>query len=121
HVRERVRPVLEYRLVDALRPLQVFAPVFRNARIEDLMVAALDNVDGVDLHIAKVLDRCADRFRAVAERRGLVQALGTQPQAPRACPGQRRTRRHQASRVSGAAVKRASQALTPAAKYRPNA
>ena len=45
------------------------------------MVAALDDVDGVDLHIAEMLDRSRDRLRPVAERLGRIEPLGTQPDA----------------------------------------
>ena len=55
------------------------APVRRNARVEDLVVAALDHVDRVDLHVSQVLDRGARRRGPRAERRGLVKPLGAQP------------------------------------------
>ena len=81
HVGERVRPVLEHRLVDGLRLVQVLAPVLGDAREEDVVVAALDDVDGVDLHVAQVLDRRARRLRPVAERRRLVEPLRAEPDA----------------------------------------
>jgi hypothetical protein len=52
------------------------------------VVAALDDVDRVDLHVAEVLDRRARSLRAAAERRRLVEALRAQPDAPRARPVQ---------------------------------
>ena len=77
-----MRPVLEHRLVDALRALQVLAPVLRNARVQDLVMASLDDVDRVDLHVTEVLDGGAHRPRAIAERRGLIEPLRAQPDAP---------------------------------------
>ena len=43
------------------------------------MVAALDHVDGVDLHVAQVLDRVARCLGTVPERRWRIEALGVQP------------------------------------------
>ena len=77
-----MRPVLEHRLVDALRLAQVIALVCGNAGIQNMMVAALDDVDGVDLHVAEVLDGGLRRLRAVAERRARVEPLRAQPDAP---------------------------------------
>ena len=45
-----------------------------------MVVAAFDHVDGVDLHVAEMFDRCRGRLRSVAERRG-VEALGVEPDA----------------------------------------
>ncbi len=42
-------------------------------------MAALDDVDGVNLQVAQVRYRCRRRLRAGAERLGDVQALGMQP------------------------------------------
>ena len=76
-----MRPVFEDRLVDGLRLAQVLALVVGNPRVEDLVVAALDDVDGVDLHVAQVLDRGPGRLRPVAKRRGFVEPLRAQPDA----------------------------------------
>ena len=46
-----MRPVFEDALVDAWL-LQMFAPVGGNARLENVVVAPLNNVDGVNLHVA---------------------------------------------------------------------
>jgi hypothetical protein len=77
-----MRPILEDRLVDGLRLAQMLAPVAGDARVEDVMVRALDHVDRVDLHVAQMLDRGARRLRPVAERRRRIEALGAQPDAP---------------------------------------
>src|SRR5437762_6732300 len=77
-----MRPVFEDRLVDRLRLAQMVAPVSRDARVEDLVMAALDHVDGVDLHIAQVLHRGAGRPGPAAEGRVFVEPLGAQPEAP---------------------------------------
>lgn len=42
-------------------------------------MAALDNVDGVNLQVAQVLHRCRRSLRAGAEGFGGVQTLGMQP------------------------------------------
>src|SRR3954451_19790811 len=44
-------------------------------------MAALDHVDGVDLHIAQMRHRRGGRLRLVAERGGAVEPLGAQPDA----------------------------------------
>ena len=64
-----MRPVFEDGLVDALGLMEMFAPIGGNPRPQDMMVAALDNIDGVDLHIAEMLDRRRRRLRRVAEGR----------------------------------------------------
>jgi hypothetical protein len=79
NVRQRMRPVLEHGFVDGLRLVEVLAPVSGNARIEDVVMAALDHVDGVDLHVAQMRHRRGGCLRPVAERRGAVEPLGAQP------------------------------------------
>ena len=81
-VGQGMRPVFEHGLVDGLRLAQMLAPVSRNARIQDVVMAAFDHVDGVDLHIAQMLHRRARRRGPVAERRGPVEPLRAQPDAP---------------------------------------
>jgi hypothetical protein len=49
------------------------------------MVAALDHVDGVDLHIAEMGDRVSDGLRALAERCAGVEPLGAQPDLAGLC------------------------------------
>jgi hypothetical protein len=56
--------------------------------VEDLVVAALDNMNGVDLHVTEVLHRQASRLRTVTEGRGSVEPLGMQPEASRVRLGQ---------------------------------
>src|SRR5690242_1240326 len=56
--------------------------------MEEVVVAALDHVDGVDLHIADMFDRDRDRSRSLADRRCRVQALCLQPDAARQGFGQ---------------------------------
>jgi len=46
------------------------------------VVAALDDVDGVDLHVTEVLHRGAGRLGAGAEGRKRIQPLGVQPDTP---------------------------------------
>jgi hypothetical protein len=76
-----VRPVFEHCLVDCLRLVQVLAPVSGNARKQDVVMGALDHVDGVDLHVAQMRHRGACRLGPVAERRVPVEPLGVQPDA----------------------------------------
>src|SRR5215469_13553774 len=47
------------------------------------MVAALDDIDGVDLDIAQMGDRIRDGFRPTAERRKRIESLRTQPNTSR--------------------------------------
>ena len=63
-----MRPVFEHGLVDGLGLTQMLAAIARDARPQDVVMAALDHVDRVDLHIAEVLDRAAGRLGAIAER-----------------------------------------------------
>ena len=74
-------PVFEHALVDALGLAQIGAAIGGNAVPEDVVMAALDHVDGVDLHIAEMLDRGRGRLRPLAERRRRVEPLGAQPDA----------------------------------------
>src|SRR6266852_2236231 len=76
-----MRPVFEARLVDRLRLAQMVALVSGNARVEDLVMAAFDHIDSVDLHIAQMLHRGASRLGPVAKRRRFVEPLGAQPDA----------------------------------------
>ena len=80
HVAERVRPVFEHGLVGRLRLPEVAAPVAGDAAPQNVMMAALDDVDGVDLHVAQVRDRRGDGVRTRAEGRGPVEPLGREPQ-----------------------------------------
>ena len=74
-----MRPILENGLVDALCLLQMLAPIRRDARVEDVVLAALDDVDGVNLQVAQVRHRRRRGLGAGAEGFGGVQALGMQP------------------------------------------
>ena len=64
-----MRPVFEHALVDALGLPQIRAPIGGDAGLENVMVAALDDVDRVDLHIAQMLHRRRNSPRSGAERR----------------------------------------------------
>ena len=72
-------PVFEHASVDALGLAQIRAPIGRNPVPQNMVVAALDDIDGVDLHIAEMLDRDSRRLRPFAERRLGVEPLGPQP------------------------------------------
>ena len=77
-----MRPVFEHRLVEALRLPQIRALVVGDAVEQDVMMAALDHIDGVDLHIAEMLDRGGNRRRPFAERIRRIEPLGSQPDSP---------------------------------------
>jgi hypothetical protein len=79
HVRQRVGPVLEHGLVDALHLLQIEATILRDAGVEDVVMAALDHVDGVDLHVTELLDRGEGGSGPLAERRVAVEPLSAKP------------------------------------------
>ena len=78
---ERVRPVFEHGLRLRLRRFEVGAAVGGDAVVEDVVVAALDHVDRVDLHVAQMRDRARHRLRPGAERLGDVQPLRIDPEA----------------------------------------
>ena len=46
------------------------------------MMAALDHVDGVDLHVAEMIHRRRNRLRPVAKRLARIEPLGAQPDSP---------------------------------------
>ena len=74
-----MRPVFEHALVDALGLPQVRAAIIGDAAEENVVMAALDHVDGVDLHIAEMLHRGGGGRRPLAERIRRVEPLGAQP------------------------------------------
>ncbi|GEC49979.1 hypothetical protein BJA01nite_76210 [Bradyrhizobium japonicum] len=53
-------------------------------------MAALDDVDGVDLHITEMGDRIRHGGCPLPERRALVQPLGMQPDPPGLYRGDRK-------------------------------
>ena len=61
----------------------MLVPVGRDAGVEDVVVAPLDDVDRVDLQVAQVCDRGRRGLGTGAEGLGSVQALGMQPELPR--------------------------------------
>ena len=79
---QRMRPVFEHASVGALGLPQIGAAIIGNAGIEDVVMAALDHVDGVDLHIAEMGDCIRDRDRAGPERRRRIEPLGSNPDTP---------------------------------------
>jgi hypothetical protein len=77
-----MRPILKHRLVDGLGLAQMIAEVFRNPRIEDVVVATFYDVNGIDLDVAEMFDSRRSRFGAGAEWRVGIQCLCLQPDAP---------------------------------------
>lgn len=106
HIGERVCPILENALVDGLRGAEVLASIVWNSCPQDVMMAALDNVDRVDLHVAELSDRSRSRHNTHAEGRQTVKALGAEPSATGGRQGERHDspgwRRHQRSFAGGA-------------------
>src|SRR5690606_37806175 len=79
YVGERMRPVFEHAFVDILRLVQMGATVIWNAAEQEVVMAALDHVDDVDLHIAEMLYGRLSCRRATAEGRRRVEPLCPQP------------------------------------------
>ncbi len=82
HIGQRMRPVFEDASVDALGLPQVGAPIGRDAAMENVMMAALDHMDGVDLHVAEMIHRRGNGLRPLAKRLARIQPLGMQPDSP---------------------------------------
>ena len=82
HIGQCVGPVFEHAFVGALGMAQIGAGIGRNPVPENVMVTALDHVDGIDLHIAEVFDRRGRRLRSLAEWRLGVEPLRAQPDVP---------------------------------------
>jgi hypothetical protein len=59
--------------------MKMLAPIRRDARVEDVVMAAFDDVDGVNLQVAQVRHRCRRGLGAGTEGFDGVQALGMQP------------------------------------------
>ena len=74
-----MRPILENSFVDALCLMQMLPPIFRDTRVEDVVMTTLDDEDGVNLQVAEVRHRCWSGLRAGSKGFGSVQALGMQP------------------------------------------
>src|SRR3954462_2632950 len=88
HIGQCMGPIFEDALIDALRMAKIRAAIFGNTVPENVVMAALDDIDGVDLHIAKMVDRGGDRLRAIAERNWRVELLSMQPNTPGLSLGQ---------------------------------
>src|SRR3954466_3349490 len=60
----------------------MLATIVGNACKEDMVVAALDDVDRVDLHIAEMLDCRGGRGRSAAKGCRTVELLSAKPDSP---------------------------------------
>ena len=78
-----MRPVFEHAFVDALGVTQIGAAIGGNAIPENVMVTALNHMDGINLHVTEMLDRISRRLRALAERSVRIKPLGAQPDRSR--------------------------------------
>jgi hypothetical protein len=56
--------------------MQVLAPVAGDARPENVVMATLDHIDRIDLHITQMLNGNARGLRPVAKRFANVESLG---------------------------------------------
>jgi hypothetical protein len=84
--------VLNDRLVDALGSLQMLALIVGNSGPQDVMVAAFDHVDRVDLHITEMPDRGGRGRGTHTEWSWPIEALGTKPDPPGLSRGERERR-----------------------------
>ena len=89
HIGQRMGPVFEHALVDTLGMAQVRATIFGDTAPQNVMVTALHDVDGVDLHITEMFHGSRNSLRSIAERRAGIEPLGAQPDAPGRSLGQR--------------------------------
>ena len=78
-IRQRMGPVLENAALHCLCPIEVLAPIIGNSRVQDVVMGSLDDMDGVDLHVAEVPHGGGSRRRAATEGRVAIQSLGVQP------------------------------------------
>src|SRR5260370_32900689 len=83
HIGQRMGPVFEHASVDALRLAQIRAAIGGNPVPQNMVVAALDHINGVDLHIAEMLDGSRSRGWSVAARRFSVEPLRAASDTPR--------------------------------------
>src|SRR5258708_10305751 len=82
HVGQRMGPVFEHASVDALRLAQISAAIGGNPVPQNMVVAALDHINSVELHIAEMLDGARSRRWPVAQPRLRVEPLPAQPDTP---------------------------------------
>ena len=64
-----------------LRDFQIAALIGRDAAEQDVVVAALDDVNRIDLHVAQMFDGGLRGFGAGTEGLALVEPLGVEPEA----------------------------------------
>ena len=81
NIAQRMGPIFEHGLRLRLGEGEIAAPVGGDAVEQDVVVAALDDVDGVDLHVTEMGDSARHRLRPGAEGRGRVQPLRVDPDA----------------------------------------
>ena len=86
---ERMRPILEHRLLNALDMMQIGPAIVGDAAKQNVVVTTLDNVDRVDLYVSQVLNRGLHGPLASAEGFALVETLGVEPDATGISPGDR--------------------------------
>src|SRR5436190_6630147 len=62
--------------------------IFGDTSPQNVMVTALHDVDGVDLHITEMFHGSRNSLRSAPERRSVIEPLGAQPDAPGRSLGQ---------------------------------
>ena len=77
-----MRPVFEHALVDALGLAQIRAAIFGDTGPQNMVVTALDDVDGVNLHVAEMLHRSRTACGPSPNGGGGIEPLGAQPDVP---------------------------------------
>src|SRR5258708_19972031 len=82
HIGQRMGPVFEHASVDALRLAQIRAAIGGNPVPKNVAMAALDHINGVDLHIAEMLDGGPTRASPVAPPPLSPQPLPPHPPPP---------------------------------------
>ena len=75
-------PVFEHTLVGALGVAQIRAAIFGDTVPQNMVVTALDDVDGIDLHVAEMFNRSRNRLRSRTKWRWGIESLGAQPDVP---------------------------------------
>lgn len=63
--------------------MEIAASILGDPGIQDMMMAAFDHMDRVDLDIAKMFDRRPRCLRSGSEGSTLIEPLRPQPESPR--------------------------------------
>jgi len=78
-----MRSISEDGFIDGSSLAQMLTATTGNSTPQNMTVATFNDVDRIDLKIAKMFDRRADRVGTAAERLRLIEALRAKPDPPR--------------------------------------